>query len=124
LSWRCQPRRTTVYGLCPVLACRDEAAARFFGIGSTTKRVPPSQPSDYDRGVTRELAAWNGRKFVVSGVATWALLVSLTAWVAYGLSQLADWATEVPYWLQTSLFLFALPSLLTLLALPIFGRRD
>lgn len=74
--------------------------------------------------MTRELEAWNGRKFVLSGVAVWALLVSFAAWAAYGLLQLAEWVTDVPYWLQTSLFLLALPSLLTLIALPLFGRLE
>ena len=74
--------------------------------------------------MTRELEAWNGRKIVVSGLATWALVASLTAWVAFGLGQLADSVTDVPYWLLTSLFVLALPSLLTLIAVPVLGRRE
>jgi hypothetical protein len=42
--------------------------------------------------------------------------------VAYGVAQLTDWVTDVPYWLQTSLFVLALPSLLTLLAVPVQRR--
>lgn len=68
----------------------------------------------------RELEAWNGRRVVVSGVAAWALLASLVCWAGLGLAGLLG----AGYWLRTGLFLLALPSLLTIIVVPILGRHN
>ena len=68
----------------------------------------------------RQFEAWNGRRIVVSGVRAWVFLVSLVCWAGLGVAELLG----AGYWLHTGLFLLALPSLLVIMAVPIFGRRS
>jgi hypothetical protein len=72
----------------------------------------------------RELEAWNGRRIVVSGLAAWGFVVSLVCWAAWGLVSLLDVVIEVPDGVQLSLLVLALPCVLTIVAIPIFGGRE
>jgi hypothetical protein len=91
--------------------------------GSGEALSEPAHSTTLDR-VTRELTAWNGRKIVVSGLVAWGFLGSLIAWLVLSMVKLADLVTEVANWLIPTLFLLALPSLLTLIAVPMFGRLE
>jgi uncharacterized membrane protein len=77
----------------------------------------------YGHRVRQKIEAWNGRSVVVSGFAAWALLVSALACGGWALAQLIGLVTVVPDWLRLGLLLLALPSLLMIIAVPIFGRR-
>ena len=60
----------------------------------------------------------------MSGLAAWGFLASLACMGAWGVSLLLDDVIEVPDRLQGVLVVLALPCVLTICAIPIFGRRE